>query len=381
MNKSEQNGTSENPVLIFPSGAPRSLEYLQKCRRDGQAVIGASSLSHDVSREEYPAWFHLPYVTDPQFDDALTKAIATFGIVGIFSPNPVVWDHLSRELARLAPGVLLVNESPINVELSGYRAARDQARSWLAAPLPVATAMVVKPSMSEIELAALFRHAVLIPGMCDHEKIFALNEIARRSTAGDIVEIGSWWGKSAFVLARLAICYDIGNLLCVDPWSNHHLAQHDGKSVVDRVSAQVDAEEALKIFEINLLPYSEKHVNYLRMPSEDAVQHYREHLSATTTSFGTTKYRGRIAILHIDGNHSYAAAKSDVASWSGFVADGGWIIVDDYIWPYGDGPKRAGDEFLAEHRERISVAFVMGSALFIQLSSRLAQAGQPLLDG
>lgn len=372
MNTPEQNGTSGNPVLIFPSGAPRSLEYLQKCLRDGQAVIGASSLRHDVSRGKYPAWLRLPYITDPKFDDALKKAISAFGIVGIYSPNPVVWEHLSRALAQLAPGVSLVNESPANVELSGYRTAQSHARAWLAAPLPLATAMAAKSSMSEIELAALFRHADLIPGMCDHEKIFALSEIARHSTSGDIVEIGSWWGKSAFVLARLALCYDIGNLLCVDPWSNQHLVQHDEKGLVDRASAQLDAEEALTIFEINLLPYSENHINYLRMPSTDGVQHYREHLSTTTPSFGTTNYCGNIAILHVDGNHSYAAAKSDIVSWSGFVADGGWIIVDDYIWPYGDGPQRAGDEFLAEHRERISVAFVMGSTLFIQLSSRLA---------
>jgi len=106
------------------------------------------------------------------------------------------------------------------------------------------------------------------------------------------------------------------------------------------------------------------------MPSTDGAEHYRNHKSVTTSSFGTTSYRGHIAILHIDGNHSYAAAKADIASWSGLVADGGWIIVDDYVWPYGDGPKRAGDEFMAENNERIEVAFVMGSALFLQLSSR-----------
>ena len=183
-------------------------------------------------------------------------------------------------------------------------------------------------------------------------------------------QIGSWWGKSAFILARLAHCCDIGNLLCVDPWSNEHLVQHDEKGLVDSGSAQVDAEEALAVFEMNLLPYSSNHVNYLRMPSTDGATHYRDHMSATTASFGTTNYRGHISILHVDGNHSYAAAKADIASWSGFVANGGWIIIDDYIWPYGDGPQRAGDEFLAENNDKIVVAFVMGSALFLQLLSR-----------
>lgn len=368
MTNNKRTGTAGRPILIFPGGMPRSLEYLQKCLRDGQAVIGASSLDYDVSQEQYTAWLHLPYVTQPGFDDALKQAISDFDIGGIYSPNPVIWDHLNRALKEIAPGITLVNESPVSVELSGYRTARNHARDLLDKSLPLAANLAAKPSIPEIDLASLFRHADLIPGMCDHEKFCVLCEIARRAPCGDIVEIGSWWGKSAFILARLAHCYEIGNLLCVDPWANEHLVQNDGNSMVDRVSAQVDAEEALIVFEMNLLPYNAKHINYLRMPSTDGAKHYREHRSATTTSFGTTNYCGHIAILHIDGNHNYAAVKADILAWSGFVVNSGWIIVDDYIWPYGDGPQRAGDEFLTDNQASIDVAFVMGSALFIQLS-------------
>lgn len=366
MNNQARHGNGIKPILIFPGGMPRSLEYLQNCLRDGLPVIGASSLDYDVSREKYPSWLFLPYITHPGFDEALKQAIMEFGIGGIYSPNPVVWGYLNSKLKDIAPAVALVNESPVGAELSGYRAARAWARSRLDQPLPVASALPLQAHLSEIELASLFRHAELIPGMCDREKFCALYEISRRSPAGDVVEIGSWWGKSAFILARLARCYGIGNLLCVDPWSNEHLVQNDEKGLVDAESARLDAEEALAVFEMNLLPYSANHVNYLRMPSTDGAKHYHEHRGATTASFGTTSYCGHIAILHIDGNHSYAAAKADIASWSRFVIDGGWIIVDDYIWPYGDGPQRAGDEFLVENKDRIDVAFVMGGALFIQ---------------
>jgi len=369
MNNSERAGTTGRPILVFPGGMPRSLEYLQRCLRDGQAVIGASSLDYDVSREKYPSWLYLPYVTDTGFDDSLKQVIQEFDIGGVYSPNPVVWNYLNRVLKELAPGVPLVNESPVDAELSGYRAARNRARTLFEEPLPLASDIATKPSISEIQLAALFRQADAIPGMCDHEKLCALCEVARRSTTGDIVEIGSWWGKSAFILARLARCYEIGKLLCVDPWSNEYLVQNDQKGLVDSGSAQMDAEEARIIFEMNLLPYNANHVNYLRMPSTDGAKHYREHMSAATASFGSTNYCGHIAILHIDGNHSYASAKADILAWTGFVANGGWIIVDDYVWPYGDGPQRAGDEYLAENSNRIDVAFVMGSALFIQLSS------------
>jgi hypothetical protein len=137
----------------------------------------------------------------------------------------------------------------------------------------------------------------------------------------------------------------------------------------------MDAGEALAVFEMNLLPYSANHVNYLRMPSTDGAGYYREHRNVTTESFGTTRYRGEIAILHVDGNHSYQAAKADVEAWAGLVVGGGWIIIDDYIWPYGDGPQRVGDEFLESHRSSVATAFVMGSALFIQLAIHGSRAG------
>lgn len=356
------------PVLVFPGGMPRSLEYLRQCQRDAQPVVGASSLEHDVARGNYPSWRYLPYITQPGFSEALRQVILECEIGGVYTPNPVAWSFLQRVLKEVAPDVHLVNDSPVDMELGGYRAALDRARDVLERPLPLASTIAAKPPMSEIEIAALYRHADLIPGMCDHEKIRALYEIARHSRSGDVVEIGSWWGKSAFVLARLARCYEIGNLLCVDPWTSEHLVQNDASGLVDGGSAQMDAEEALVIFSMNLLPYSAHDVNYLRMPSTQAARRYREQSSASTAAFGTTQYRGSIAILHVDGNHSYAAARDDIESWSGFVADGGWIVVDDYVWPYGDGPRRAGDEFLAANKDGIGVAFVMGSALFLQLS-------------
>ncbi len=356
------------PVLIFPGGMPRSLDYLRQCQRQGVPTVGASSLNYDVASAHYASWRHLPYVNRPEFDAALCRTLRDFDIGGIYSPNPVVWNHLRGVLGTLAPDVELLNDSPVDDALASFRAARNQARELLEKPLPLASVLPGKAPISEIDLAALFRHADTIPGMCDHEKIRALHEVARHTVAGDLVEIGSWWGKSAFVLARLARCYGIGNLLCVDPWSSEHLVQNDAAGMVDGGSASLDASEALAVFEMNLLPYSANHVNYLRLPSTDGVRYYLGHRRVATPTFGTTCYAGHIAILHIDGNHAYASVKADIESWSGLVAGGGWIILDDYTWPFGDGPRRAGDEFVADQLARIECGFVMGGALFLQLS-------------
>lgn len=68
----------------------------------------------------------------------------------------------------------------------------------------------------------------------------------------------------------------------------------------------------------------------------------------------------------MDGNHAYAHAKSDIVGWAPHIVPGGWLVVDDYIWPYGDGPRRAGDELLADWTGRYDCAFVAGSALFVR---------------
>ena len=357
------------PVLIFPAGMPRSLAYLERALAEGQSVIGSSSLGHDPARERYPFWVQLPYVTAPDFDDALRRAIAEFDIGGIYTPNPVVWDYLSRCMREAFPGVSLVNSSPVDSEVVPYHKALQFGAAVLTEPLQLAALGAPKPSVSALAIAALFRHAETIPGMCDHEKIRALCELFRYAPPGDIVEIGSWWGKSAFVLNWLAGCYGIGKLLCVDPWSNEHLIQKDEKGLVDRVP--VNADEALTVFQINLLPYAHGAMNYLRLPSVDAAETYRHSRVVTTPIFGETHYSGQIAVLHVDGNHSYENARADVEAWSDLVAPGGWIIIDDYIWPYGNGPQRVGDEFLAANREHIEAAFVMGSAFFLRLKPEM----------
>ncbi len=360
--------TNIKPILIFPAGMSRSLEYLKKCNSEEVPVLGSSSLAYDVSKEEYSLWCYLPYITDPAFNEALSVAILEFNVGGIYTPNFAVWNYLNRTLKDINLNVTLVNDWPVNDELSGYRAAIVNAKQVLEHPLSIASKLHANSPVSQLEIATLFRHGNVIPGMCDNEKLNALCDIIRYSPQGDVVEIGSWWGKSAFILARLAHCYDIGKTLCVDPWSSDYLVQNDKGGLLDRDIAQYNCDEILLVFEMNLLPYNANNINYLRMPSTDAAKYYREHRTVTTEPFGVTDYCGHIAILHIDGNHSYDAAKADVLSWCDLVVKGGWIIIDDYIWPYGNGPQRAGDEFLAEHGNKIDTAFVMGSALFIQLS-------------
>ncbi len=358
-------------TLVFPGGMSKSLEYARSRKGDGGRVIGASSLASDPASGQYDEWLYLPFVTDSRFEPQLKALLAQHKVTGIYTPNIVVWNHLKGLLDAPGTEVALVNTSPADADMSSYRKALKQANALLLNPVPIAADTTCQDSISEKELAALFREADLIPGMCDDEKMVALCEILRRSPQGDIVEIGSWWGKSAYILARLAKYYGTGKLLCVDPWSSDDLIQNDESGIVDAVVANLDVNEALTVFELNLLGANDGCVNYLRMTSVQGSERYRSGVPVATPSFGTTSYTGRISVLHIDGNHSFDAVKADVEAWTGYVIPGGWIIFDDYDWAYGDGPRVNADEFIRSNLYRVAVAFVMGGALFIQLSAGL----------
>ena len=351
-------------TLIFPAGMPRAIAYLGECVQQRQSVIGASSLSNDSSREHYSEWEFLPYVNEVSFPASLASLLQRRAITEIFTASPVVWAVLKKLLPKVAPAVALLGESPATEMLAGYRSSTQVAdRLWSHRDFLMLDGRV-KPRMSRTAFTAMVHHANTIPGMCDHQKMLTLSEICRDTPVGDVVEIGSWWGKSAFILSYLARQYEIGNLLCVDPWSDSHLVQDD--KLVDELSAELSAAEAHNVFLVNLLPYSGGSINYMKLPSVEGAARYRKQRVVATDEFGETAFTGKIALLHIDGNHEESAVEADVQAWAGLVVKGGWIVFDDYKWPYGDGPRCVADRYIGLQGDRVQSACFSGGALFVK---------------
>ena len=349
-------------LLIFPGAMPAALERAVRASVQGTDVIGASSIQADSAAQHYPRWDFLPRYNDPRFEESLKALVAKRGVTSIFCPHTVVWEHLRRILPDLLPQVALESTEPFTEEIASYRALlkrRDTAGALdgIASPTPLAAAL------TPAEMGGLLRFAGSVPGLCSEEKIVALAAAARLAPKGDIVEIGSWWGKSAVALGWLARRYQIGKLLCVDPWDLGEALQADED--VNEQTAKWDMEEMVQVFETNLAMLAGG-ANYLRLTSRDAAAAYAASRTVTSTAFGETTYAGEIALLHIDANHELEPVRLDVRLWAPRVAPGGWAILDDYQWPFGDGPKIAGDELLEAWGQDAVTAFVSGTALFIQ---------------
>jgi cephalosporin hydroxylase len=352
-------------VLVFPAGLPESQAFRRAAAATGHVLIGASSRAFDPEASAYHEWEYLPYVHEPAFGEALERLLSSRGITAVYSPHEVVSGVLAELLPMMAPGVRLLSPSPTLTKQSEYRRRLEQAeeaghRDWGAT-------QHAQMSLPPLKRAGILRQVDSITGMTDMDKIDAVIALSPSLPKGDVVEIGSWWGRSAALFLLLARHYAIGPVLCVDPWSNDFLDQ--GVAVLDRASARQSAEQALEIFQINLSPLASGDINYIRQPSAAAASCYGPGLVVTTETFGSTRYSGVIALLHIDGNHAFAQVEADVRLWAPRIRPGGLLILDDYVWAFGDGPKRVGDAFLREHAERIDLAFVMGTALFVRLKS------------
>jgi hypothetical protein len=351
-------------VLVFPAGMPDALTWARHASNTGVRIVGASSLEHDPAWQSYPEWTSLPWIGDCGFSTALSQCLTERRIDTVFTPHAVVWSVLRELLPRVSPEVSLEPAEPWAADLADYRAYRDVAARFTLTGLSLAAGGDPAACMPASKLAALVRMFQLAPGQCDDTKLEGLVAIFRHMPAGDIVEIGTFWGRSAVALAFLANHYRTGNLLCVDPWRKEDLRQ--GIPQLDAVFGDTPMEEIFEAFRINLAPFS-SHANYCRARSEDAAAVYAAERCFTTEDFGRTDYTGQIALLHIDGNHALDAVRSDIRAWTRFVRPEGWIVFDDYRWPFGTGVTIAADEFLESTGGGLSSAFVAGGALYVQV--------------
>ena len=351
-------------TLIFPSSIPSALEYYRLAKARGERLVAASSLPYDETSCHFETWFHLPFIHEPDFVDSFAKAIKRYEVRRVYCPNAAVHNHIRKIIREKGFSVQLVGDSPITFQMSSYRellARADSADSFIR-QVPGS-----RSTLSRYDIAAILREASNIYGESSDSKIVAMMAAFASAPLGDVVEIGALLGKSAFVLSYLAGHYHTGPVLIIDSWEANISLQCEASALVQGLSYDWDWELMFDAFRINMLPVAGKKVGYLRMTSSQAQKHYSRIGIVETPAFGKVEYAGRVAVIHIDGNHDYVCVNEDYCLWEPFVQPGGWIILDDYYWPHGDGPRRVGDAVLEKQRDQIDTAFVAGKALFIRL--------------
>ena len=157
---------------------------------------------------------------------------------------------------------------------------------------------------------------------------------------GNIVEIGSWLGKSTIFLAKGCSISGNGIVYAVD-----HFKGNMGKESFyfgDKTSEDTiidDFKQNLKV--CGVLDF----VKPMVMSSEDAAKIINEELRA----------------VFIDGNHTYEGVSRDIDLWHNKVKSGGYLIFHDYSHHF-EGSMQAIDEFL-KNADYYKIVMIVDSLL------------------
>jgi hypothetical protein len=153
-------------------------------------------------------------------------------------------------------------------------------------------------------------------------KVFVLAELIVSRQLTRVVEIGVYRGRLMLPLGCLMARLGRGEMIGIDPYSAQAAVQRDvEREGIDLVEwpSSVDWEGLYREVTEGIARWGlEGHTRLIRQRAEDAA-----------ASFAETP----IDLLHVDGNHDFAAVTRDVELYLPHLRDGGYLVMDDIAWP------------------------------------------------
>lgn len=179
---------------------------------------------------------------------------------------------------------------------------------------------------SIVDLERLAQISLSIPGMITpHSGQLLYSLCAFQEASGDVVEIGSWQGRSTSFLARAVSDSRNGRFFAID-----HFEGNEGKKELYAVQRE-DLSDLKDNFLKNMKSLDlHTSVTLLDMPTAQAV---------------TQLSRKKVRFLFIDGDHTYEGVTQDIQLFFPLLCPGAIVIFDDFS-PAFPGLLRAVHEML-----------------------------------
>jgi hypothetical protein len=146
---------------------------------------------------------------------------------------------------------------------------------------------------------------------------------------GAIVELGSWMGRSAIMLAKGSMAGCGAPVFAVDVFST------DGGETAPLYAPFLNSGSVdyLATFEQNI--------------GNAGVASLVRPIKSTTIEAARDWVGPRVRFLYIDANHSYRAVRDDFLAWAIHCGPGSWCAFHDYSNPKARGVQRFVDRLLA----------------------------------
>jgi predicted O-methyltransferase YrrM len=188
-----------------------------------------------------------------------------------------------------------------------------------------------------------------IPGFSRLDQLLALFTLAYTSAdlKGDILELGSWCGRSAVALGMAARLTGNSKVHCVDlfpgkkDWEKNADGTYSFEVNINGKIFGAYGEQTVwaEPFERDIAPVYEKFSCALdafnNSITNNALSDWVIPFKGDLSSFAENAPNGfKLRMAFIDGDHSYAAVAKDIGVIERFLEHGGWICFDDAFSGY-----------------------------------------------
>jgi predicted O-methyltransferase YrrM len=206
-----------------------------------------------------------------------------------------------------------------------------------------------------------------IPGWSPIDQLYSIFLLvyANSHIEGNIIEIGSWCGRSSAVLGIAAQMTEIKKIICIDlfPNKNDWIQNPDGtyslivKFNNSECAAYTEQTVWKEPFENAILPVYEKNEslfilfseNMSRLGLEDIITPLRGNSSVLEHNLDDS-FKCKFAF--IDGDHGYEAVCKDIQNVERYLVPGAWICFDDAFSSY-EGVSRAIQDMIINNPEYV----------------------------
>lgn len=207
----------------------------------------------------------------------------------------------------------------------------------------------------------LLESAQDVPGWSPPDQLSTLFTMVYLTSGlrGNVLEVGSWCGRSSIALGLAAKLCGNTKVSCIDlfPERNDWRQNADGSYsmtvVLDGKVMKAYHEQTVwrEPFERDVAPLYAKHHGVLeifrdsvaRYSLDDVIEPHKGTLRSFLDASDAARQAYRMAF--IDGDHSYEAVCEDIRLTDGVLVPGGWVCFDDAFTSY-EGVDRAIRELI-----------------------------------
>lgn len=193
-----------------------------------------------------------------------------------------------------------------------------------------------------------------MPGWTPHDQLLALHALALGTAhlPGDLLELGSWCGRSAVALGLAAAATGV-RVHCIDlfpardDWSrnadgSYSLSVRLPEGVIDAYTTQTVWKEP---FERDIAPLYARFAGTLDVFRDTIARHglagsVRDYRGTSAMLESAIDPAIRLRLAFVDGDHGYDAVCRDIDRIAARLVPGGWLCFDDAFTSY-EGVDRA----------------------------------------